>query len=183
MSGQTLEFLLKDCTVKVLTSNQSSVGTAFFVAPRLLLTCAHVVERYQKNLIQVFWAKSNHTYEVRIVWLSPESKKIDVALLEIQGKLPYHPCVALDIAMQEGDEDLRVNDDLFSFGYMRDYRSGAGVVGKSESLTGDSPPLIKFQGGKIQRGLSGAPLLNLKTGKVCGIVKETRSTSFPQGGG
>lgn len=184
MSGKTLDLLLKDCTVKVSVLNRASIGTAFFVAPGLLLTCAHVVvKQRQRGDVQVLWAKNNQTYDAYILWISPEPKKVDIALLKLRGRVPNHPCVELDVAVREGEEDLRVNDDLFSFGYMSEYRNGAGVVGTSESLTGDSPPLIKFQGGKIQHGLSGAALLNLKTGKVCGIVKETRSSTFPQGGG
>lgn len=38
-----LEDLLQDCTVKLLLPGRSGWGTGFFVAPRLLLTCAHGV--------------------------------------------------------------------------------------------------------------------------------------------
>ena len=184
MQNQGLESLLRDCTVKVSTSKQSSTGTAFFIAPGMLLTCAHVVKSSTDKTAKVFWAKNNKTCSADIIWISPDITRADLALLKVhQYQFPSHPCVELDVAVEEGEEDLRVNDDLFSYGYMRDYRNGAGVLGKSEWFTGDIPPLIKFKGGQIKHGLSGAALLNLKTGRVCGVVKETRSATFPQGGG
>jgi HEAT repeat protein len=53
----------------------------------------------------------------------------------------------------------------------------------NEGLTGDTPPLLKLQGAQIEKGISGAALLNLKTGKVCGMVKATRAADFDLGGG
>jgi len=35
----------------------------------------------------------------------------------------------------------------------------------------------------VRPGMSGSPLLNQRTGKVCGIVKFTRDRSFNLGGG
>ncbi len=42
-----------------------------------------------------------------------------------------------------------------------------------EGFTGDEPGLIKFALRQVRPGMSGAPLLNQRTGKVCGIVKFT----------
>src|SRR5262249_54205479 len=52
-----------------------------------------------------------------------------------------------------------------------------------EGLTGDEPPLIKFKLDQGRPGMSGAPLLNQRTGKVCGVVKFTRDRSTDLGGG
>ena len=49
-----LEDLLKQCTVKLIIPYQHTFGTGFFVAPRLILTCAHVVKNVEQ-LVQVRW--------------------------------------------------------------------------------------------------------------------------------
>src|SRR5258706_15600768 len=52
--GQTLQLreLLKLCTVRLLVIGWSQ-GTGFFVAPGLILTCAHVVQSAKKNNLPV----------------------------------------------------------------------------------------------------------------------------------
>lgn len=181
MASKEIEALLKACTVKVLS--YGNTGTAFFVAPGLLLTCAHVVRGAAKRSLDIIWAKNGKSYTAHTFWISPNPEKVDIALLKVASEMPLHPCVYIDRAVEVGDEDYRVNDEVYSYGYMKTYPNGAGVTGKSEWLTGDSPPLMKFKGGQIESGLSGSALLNFKTGKVCGIVKETRSSTFPKGGG
>ena len=54
---------------------------------------------------------------------------------------------------------------------------------RCDGLNGDVPPKIKFSDGTARPGLSGAPLLNPATGKVCGVVKYTEDRSLPVGGG
>jgi hypothetical protein len=41
---QRLEELLQCCTIKITILSQIGWGTGFFVAPGLILTCAHVVK-------------------------------------------------------------------------------------------------------------------------------------------
>lgn len=61
---------------------------------------------------------------------------------------------------------------------------GASVTSQFEGDARENGvPLILFKSGLIRPGFSGAPLLNLRTGKVCGIVKFTRDRSIDLGGG
>lgn len=178
-----LELLLQSCTVKVTHPGLSGWGTGFFVAPGLVMTCAHVVRGAKDKQVKVHWPKATLDYAAETLKIADDRKTLDVALIKLESSFPIHPCVYLDEAIHDNEQDLRPGDSLFSYGYLQNYENAAGVVGVSEWYTGDTPPLIKFQGGEIQAGISGAALLNLRTGKVIGIVKETRSANFPIGGG
>jgi HEAT repeat protein len=82
------------------------------------------------------------------------------------------------------DAAIQSRDPLYLFGYPdQDFPNGCPVTFSCEGLTGDEPALIKFALGQVRPGISGAPLLNQRTGKVCGIVKFTRDRSFDLGGG
>jgi HEAT repeat protein len=102
----------------------------------------------------------------------------DLALLRVTLPIDANPpCVYLDAAIQS-------RHPLYLFGYPdQDFPNGCPVTFSCEGLTGDEPALIKFAVGQVRPGMSGAPLLNQRTGKVCGIVKFTRDRSFDLGGG
>lgn len=167
--------LLQDCAVKLSIPGKAH-GTGFFVAPGLLLTCAHVIKGADDKQVSVFWPSQNKIYTAVIEKLPEDPTKFDLALLQVSDPLPNHPCVYLDESALSGD-------DLYSFGFLKDYQNGGPVRFRCEGFTGDQPPLIKFQAGQVQPGLSGAPLLNCRTGKVCGMVKETRDQRIDLGGG
>ncbi len=165
--------LLHRCTVKLTVAGRH--GTGFFVAPGLILTCAHVVEAAGNTPIKVRWQFQHDFAEAAIVKSLPD---IDVALLG------YHPpegidvpCVLLGTAVQSGDP-------LYLFGYPdQDFPNGCPATFLGEGFTGDEPPRIKFKLGQVRPGISGSPLLNQRTGRVCGIVKSTRDRGSDLGGG
>ncbi len=170
-----LEDLLKKCTVKL--SFREGWGTGFFVAPELILTCAHVVDRARGRPIQVRW-QNHENWAEAVVERSVPDELYDLALLRVT--LPTNanpPCVYLD-------NKIKSRDPLYLFGYPdTDFPNGCPVTGNCEGLTGDEPGFIKFAVGQVRPGMSGSPLLNQRTGKVCGIVKFTRDPSFDLGGG
>jgi HEAT repeat protein len=106
-----------------------------------------------------------------------DGKTLDLALVELSEPLFEHPCVFLD------EEPVAISQALYSYGYLESYTNAAPVRPVNEGLTGDTPPILKLQGAQIEKGISGAALLNLKTGRVCGMVKETRAAGFDLGGG
>ncbi|MEQ9367970.1 MAG: serine protease [Coleofasciculus chthonoplastes F3-SA18-01] len=171
-----LENLLQQCTVKLSVRGQMGWGTGFFVAPEWILTCAHLVKKAEVEPVQVRWQKQENWSEALVRYLFPNP--YDLALLQV--RLPTNadpPCVYLDEAIQSGDP-------LYLFGYPdQDFPNGCPVTFNCEGLTGDEPGLIKFKLGQVRPGMSGAPLLNQRTGKVCGIVKLTRDRSFDLGVG
>jgi HEAT repeat protein/energy-coupling factor transporter ATP-binding protein EcfA2 len=170
-----LEDLLQQCTVKITVPG--GWGTGFFVAPGLILTCAHVVRKAADLQVTVSSPVWQQPLSAIMKAKADDGKTLDLALVELFEPLPDHPCVLLD------EEPVAVGQALYSYGYLESYTNAAPVRPINEGLTGDTPPLLKLQGAQIEKGISGAALLNLKTGKVCGMVKETRAAGFDLGGG
>lgn len=165
---------LKSYTVKIKASNKS--GTGFFVAPGIVLTCAHVVTE-GNNLklikgVEVYWQGQN--YNVTDTQL-PANSLVDLALLKVESPIPEHRCVALDATITNGDK-------LYCFAYPDDYPEGEPRDFIYTGLTGDNSPLMTFRGEQVKPGFSGAPLLNQSTGKICGLVKRSRDIHISLGG-
>lgn len=177
-SMNQLEALLQQCVVK-LTLPDNSWGTGFFVTPEKILTCTHVVQRANGQPIQVQCQNKKNWGQAKVEPLLPNA--YDLTLLKIT--LPINaspPCVYLD----DLDRAIISRDPLYMFGYPDiDYPDGCPVTFNCEGLTGDEPALIKFAMGQVRPGMSGSPLLNQRTGKVCGIVKFTRDRGSDLGGG
>lgn len=171
-----VEDLLQQCTVKLTLPGRIGWGTGFFVAPEWILTCAHVVREAKGEPVQVRWQKQENWAKAVVQKSLPDP--YDLALLRVMLPADANPpCVYLDVAIQS-------RDSLYLFGYPdQDFPNGCPVTFHCEGLTGDEPALIKFALGQVRPGMSGAPLLNQRTGKVCGIVKFTRDRSFDLGGG
>ncbi|GBO55638.1 hypothetical protein APA_3789 [Pseudanabaena sp. lw0831] len=172
MFSQRADERLQACTVKL--SVNGSHGSGFFVAPRLILTCHHVVKNAGNQPIAVRWQDRDDFTTADILYAHPDP--IDLALLQFQTE-ELHPCV-------EFDENIEPFDDLHIYGYPNDYPNGAPVGLRCDGFTGDSPRKVIFSGDRVVRpGLSGSPLMNWRTGKVCGVVKYTEDRSLPLGGG
>jgi len=166
-----LEDLLRCCVVKLTIPHSSGHGTGFFVAPELILTCAHVVKAATQTVL-VLWQEQ--TYQAIVAQRANNSQNIDLALLQLVDPISDHPCVLLDASIEP-------RDFLWTYGYSDDYPDGAPTTFEAEGLTTKNRS-IKFKNGQVRSGLSGAPLLNHRTGKVCGVIKSTRSISSSLGG-
>jgi S1-C subfamily serine protease len=173
----SLETLLQDCTVKL--SIPGGWATGFFVAPGLILTCAHVVKPLtDRGRVRVRWRQQVNFAEAEVV---ERASELDLALLQLLPETTDLtaglPCVCLD-------EELQASQEFYFFGYPdQDFDNGCPVTGSYEGLTGDVPPLIKFKLAQVRPGMSGSALLNRQTGKVCGMVKFTRGRASDLGGG
>ncbi len=187
MTDEPLRQLLQRCTVRLNVGGEyGSQGTGFFVAPGLILTCAHVVEFEGKEpvTVNVFWKEHNQTQyiaEIEKVFNSPD---IDLALLKLTPDAPDHPCVRLEQSVPQ------LNDWLYIFGYPKeigtDYSYGDSVTlryeGESFQNAKNNSLLLKLKEGEIKESFSGSPILNLETGYVCGIVNLSRNTITALGG-
>lgn len=148
-------------------------GTGFFVGQGLILTCLHVVKdaRDNQETIEIIW--QGQISGAKIINL-PNLDGINLALLQLNS--------SLDHKYVDFDHDLQLTDKLYTFGYTNDYPNGDPSDFEYIGLTGDENPLIKFKLGQVQPGFSGSPLLNLRTGKVCGVVNKTRDEYSDLGG-
>lgn len=170
-----LEDLLQKCTVKLTC--HGSTGTGFFVSPGLIITCAHVVQHASEKTIKVRWQNEENWAEAIVVKSLPDP--YDLALLRVplfEDSMSH--CVSLDTTT------IQSRDFLYLFGYPdNDFPNGCPATVNCEGLTGDKPSFIKFSSGQVRPGMSGSPLLNQRTGDVCGIVKFTRDRYSDLGGG
>lgn len=178
MMEQSLYELLQQCTVRVSVPKRGQ-GSGFFVAPGLVLTCAHVVVEAQKqNLeVNVTWWKGSQSIEEQVI--SAQIKEFrappypDLALLQVN--LTDHPCVSLGEAAQPFDR-------FYGYGCSADYPNGDSVTLDCEGWTDGLRPLLKLKQGQLRSGFSGAPLLNIRTERVCGLVKLSRDQETDLGG-
>ena len=170
-SSYDLLELMRRCTVRV--TQGSGHGTGFFVAPGFLLTCAHVVEAAHTHAspVEVRWDQRSWRAQIVTFLANPYP---DLALLHIED-VQDNPCVYLH-------RDVNVGHDLYSYGYTDDYPNGDSATFAYEGPTGTEQPLLKLKAGQARPGLSGAPLLNLRTGAVCGIVRTSRDRESDLGG-
>lgn len=176
-----LQTLLQQCTVKLTLPGRTGRGTGFFVAPGQILTCNHVVsgsasqlaDLDQRVIVQL------QTYENCVEALVQKSlPAYDLALLRFEpSSLSNPPCVYLN-------EDFSAGHALYAYGYSEEFPQGASLLGECEGdAIENNSRLILFKETRVRSGMSGAPLLNQRTGKVCGMVKFTHNRSFDLGGG
>ena len=176
---QLLE-LLRQCTVQLVF--KGGHGSGFFVAPGMVLTCAHVVAEAQKSneVITAHWKKQPYSTDIQQV-LSEMHPDLqigypDLAVLKIDAlSNAKHPCVYLH-------PEAHLGDRIYSYGYTDTYSTGDPSTYINEGWTGEQHLLLKLKEGQAQSGLSGAPILNLRTGGVCGIMKRSRGTENDLGG-
>ena len=168
------------CTVRIETSGPRRQGTGFFVSPELILTCGHVVAVEDGQACKEISIQfSTGSYSAQLNALCPPPFP-DLALLSVD--VPEHACVLLDRAVAPSDQ-------LYSFGFPADpegVRAEAVTVEvEGERVLGDGNgerQFLKFKGGQILPGASGAPLLNQRTHRVCGVMKRTRDERSDLGG-
>lgn len=148
MLDQSCFELFRDCTVRIKTLKNQ--GTGFFVAPGQILTCNHVVAAAKDDEIEVLW-KEERLEMVSIA--RTESGNPDLALLKVT--LTEHPCVYLD-------REVQPNDALYSYGYPPQVEGGSSVGTTCIGPT-NRGQILTIGNESIRPGLSGAPLLNLRT--------------------
>jgi Trypsin-like peptidase domain len=181
MKMEDLYKLLQQCTVKLGDNS----GTGFFIAPDgWILTCAHVVGENARldDSIKVSYLSegNNQEFNAKIALIIPIP--VDIALLRIEGNKPNHKCVYLDKSLP------KIGDKLSIFGFPQSYGAEAYSGGDSATIEyegesyQDGVLVLKLKGGQIQGGFSGSPLLNLRTGKVCGIITISRNMESDLGG-
>src|SRR5690242_7347194 len=171
---ESLFRLLKQCTVRIEDDGGRGQGTGFFVAPGLILTCAHVVQAAQaRNAnVTVFWNARPYEAQVNTYFAEPEP---DLALLQLLDPV-QHPCVLLS-------REYAPFDKLYAYGYPENYPYGSSLTAECEGEAGlENHFMMRFKKGLVIPGMSGSPLLNLETCGVCGLIELTWDRYTPLGG-
>ena len=181
--------LLVACSAR-LDTDAGPQGTAFFVAPGFAVTAAHVIGGVNGLGVQLSEGPRSwrgHVVDVRpslareIAATSPYPAP-DIALIEVDEG-PRHACALL--AEHPPAENARV----MARGYTRTLDQLA-VTAETETfrLTGmleTTDPdckLLKLGLGEVTRGMSGAPVLDLRTGEVIGMLRTSRKLGSNLGG-
>lgn len=166
--------LLDSCVVRINILDKL-VGTGFFIAKGYVLTCAHVIEAFNEDPsnINIYWG--NQKISAIKVLYKPKPWP-DLALIIIDFK--NHKSVYLDA-------DIAPDDKLYALGCTEKYPHGDPITADCEGKANNeyNKEFLKFKNGQVFSGFSGAPLLNLRTGGVCGIIKFTRDNYSNLGGG
>jgi Trypsin-like peptidase domain/CHAT domain len=176
-ADQALLDLLASSTVRIDVAGSVS-GTGFVVAPGQVLTCHHVLAPALKrpeglDLVTVTDPRKPGSAQRPLdqVVLNPDN---DLALLRVPSAQEM-PVVLL------GD-GVQVDDGAYLYGYTPDKPLGTPETLIVGGVEGGPPRLIKFKGGNVVRGLSGAPVLNRRTGMVVGIMRRSRDVTAELGG-
>jgi S1-C subfamily serine protease len=154
--------LVKRATVLVVT--QSGFGSGFFIAPDLIMTNRHVVE---KNAACLVANKALGQPMKAVVVAITTSRDMDFAVLRLQNKTDIQP---LKFSLQ-----ARQSDQVATWGYPGlllanwDQNNIPEVVYSSGEINviDGSPPMI-FHSAEISQGNSGGPLVN-ERGQVIGV--------------
>ena len=169
--------LLRRSTVRVHVSGTQN-GSGFYVAPGRVITCSHVIEAIRLGSSEASDVEitvmdtSGAEYPVEVC---RDDADADVALLNLQKPPEFHPCVLLDA-------DVTARDQLRAFGYSEKYPQGEPVTLDVEGEMGGELGWIKLKEGQVIGGMSGAPVLNERTGGVCGVLKRSRDPKQALGG-
>jgi hypothetical protein len=191
MSGNpTVTQLLELCTARLDTTDGPS-GTAFFVAPQYAVTCSHVVGGTVG--LQVHLEGHAGKWHGRVADALPGSvvgqqsadgryDAPDVALIRVEAG-----ATATCALLSRGPVDLCV--PVVARGYTATFgknsitaESGVFSVDGYLETTDRSCTLIKLGQGQAVPGMSGAPVLNLHTGEVIGILRTSRDVESDLGG-
>ena len=171
--------------------DRTVAGTGFFVAPGQIVTCAHVVQGLGNN-VNVRWNKATFYGEVSLLGnpnpvplIQPgDSTLPDLALIVLkesdQGPIIVHPCVHLS------DEMPQDGDRFYSFGHAEgEYvENGESLTVNYEGVAVDAldREMLSLKDGQVRSGMSGSPLLNQRTGSVCGVLFASKNAGASLGG-
>ena len=166
---------LRTCTVRIDVDGAPS-GSGFFVAPNHVVTCAHVVEGIDADgpacsallAVSDVAGRNYRVEKIADAWDDP-----DVAVLRVSGE-PDHDCALLIGGVNSYDE-------LLTFAYPERRPEGVARQFTAEGATGDGRHHALSRG-HVQPGMSGAPVLNRRTGGVCGVLRLTRDARQDLGG-
>src|SRR6266516_361042 len=166
--------LLGRCVVQIQAGR--TTGTGFFIAPRQVLTCRHVVAA----------AAAPHGAPISVRWFpagSGASRKLGAAILDTPaGDWPDIailtvpeaagcPCVILDAG------EVLADTPLLTAGYpakasmeFQPQRFTAGFTSHGEGPA----RALRIEGDLVSDGMSGSPIVSLRSGLVVGIVRITK---------
>lgn len=156
-------------------------GSGVWIAPGVVLSCAHVVPSGLDSKVEVGWAGKVLSGTV-IDHVPAESQEAlwsfpDLAIIMV-ADVPEHPCAWLSEALP--------GRELVAFGHSSALGEGLRPA-TVEGLRGGvhdfgAGRVWQFKGNEIAGGMSGGPVLDVASGAICGIVTVTIGEGADRGG-
>jgi hypothetical protein len=155
-----LDQLLNASTIRISVTGKTYDGMGFFFAPGLALTSAEVVRSDEGEMVQVYLQGEKHAIPAEVKYRFPDA--VGLVILQVQTAEAM-PCAYLDADIKPGDQG-------YTFGCTATSSKARRVMVECEGLMGGSIGITHMAGRNGNLKLNGAPILNQRTGKVCGIV-------------
>lgn len=168
---------LKKCLVLIEGLDR---GSGFFVAPGTIVTCAHVAGP-PDTAVTVTWQGRSLPGTVR--WGSDPGEPDgftaypDLAVVEVDLPDGGHQSVWLD------DHRPASHTEFTVAGHARVYESAPVPISGRYAHRGEHDEMIRLTDDTIEPGMSGGPVLDERTGGVCGVTKASRKQGQPAAGG
>jgi hypothetical protein len=167
--SKAFQALVEATTFTLIRDNQKC-GTGFFLTPNLAITARHnFPNTLPGSVVDADWTGLCQLKISEMAW--DTFADYDLMFLEpIDFDSPLCPYI---------DPDALLRDDCYIYGHIRGRPGPEGVLVSIEESVHDK---MRLKGGQIERGFSGAPVVNLRTSGVCGIVVSSRDVTDELGG-
>lgn len=155
------------------SENTKETGSAFSIGNGYLLTCAHVIKKYNKNTESTL-DFSKYEAMIRVIVVA-DGKRVEAKVISFDG--------TRDIALLKADINVRaftfdttisIGEEVFAIGSPHGFENNAsfGHVSSTDKQIyfHKDAPLYMFVDLSIFPGNSGGPIINKNTGKVIGMV-------------
>jgi tetratricopeptide (TPR) repeat protein len=176
-----LDDLAARCAVAIYC-HEDFLGSGFLIAPGRVLTCAHVVAFCEPGMLTIRWPGGELGERCRLLippshGPGPTYASPDLALITVDS-VPEQPFVWL------ADYVPSAASTVACFGYSQS-TPAAGPAPDSVILQvagGGGDGLVRVQQGEIPAGMSGSLARDLRTQRVCGMIKASRDPQAARGG-
>jgi GTP pyrophosphokinase len=172
-AGTAWEKLTCAAAVALEVPQTSALGTGFVLAPGVVVTCAHLLGDDASALpdrVEGVAVLSGRRIilDVHADRFFRSKAGLDLALLDITGN-------GKDIPYVLPHAELTIGDPLWTYGHPDGmFRAGQSATftfeGESRRDTGDELRLLRLRGTPVGGGFSGSPVVNQRTGAVCGML-------------
>lgn len=159
---------LEGATVALDLLDGSGGGTGFVLTPGTVVTCAHVVAGAATLRGRIVATGTELTLTLSEDSLHRAANGLDIAFLRFEADAPAPTYVLTAPHTAFGDR-------LWVYGHPRgDYRAGQWAAleyqGDSRLAFDDPMPMPRGYGTPVGEGFSGSPVVNQRTGAVCGML-------------
>ena len=184
--------VVRGATVVITAENAAGdrepIGSGFFVAPGWVLSCAHVVAPARNP--RVWWQGQelvpvDVTCEPTAAGADGRFRFPDAAVLCVPIPDPEPPYPPLSAAPPDPAHAVwAYGINLIRTGRPEPFGSLLQVsdAGMAGAGPGEAPRFLRLQGGQLGKGMSGGPVLDMNTFRVCGMIKAIQDEQSLRGG-